>query len=174
MSHANARTRDSINSTLTTSPDWAPAYLAALEESLGQKIKAAKAAGITPRTVQRRRGTDEAFAREERERMEVVKDLVESEITRRAIEGVSRKRYDRNGRLISEEIEYSDLLLLRLAERTETGSWRQKHQIEHSEGLVFKTRAERKRALEQARLAMRPVAEKSTAVDKSAWRPSSR
>jgi hypothetical protein len=172
-SHLNARAPETIVS--PTVADWVPAYLAALEESLGQKIKAAKAAGVTPRTVQRRRATDEAFAREERDRMEVVKDLVESEITRRAIEGVTRKRYDRNGKLISEEIDYSDALLLRLAERTETGSWRQKQQIEHSEGLVFKTRAERKRALEQAKLAIgsvRPKTGKSNALDKSAWRAS--
>jgi hypothetical protein len=167
MSRPNARAPGGVG-------DWAPAYLGALEVSLGQKIKAAVAAKVTPRTVQRRRKTDAAFAAEECDRMEVVKDAVESEITRRAIEGVSRKRYDRNGRLISEEIEYSDTLLLRLAERTETGSWRQKQQIEHPEGLVFKTRADRKRALEEARVAIssaRP--EKSNALDKNAWRASS-
>jgi hypothetical protein len=138
-------------------------------------MKAAKAANVSARSVQRRRALDPVFAAEERERMEIVKDAVESEITRRAIEGVTRKRYDRNGNLISEEIEYSDMLLLRLAERTETGSWRQKQQIEHSEGLVFKTRTERKRALEEARLAMtsvRPETEKSNALEKNAWKVS--
>lgn len=143
-SHSNARAP-------VGPPDWARAYLSALEVSLGQKIKAAKAANVTPRTVQRRRKVDAAFAAEEQDRMEVVKDAVESEITRRAIEGVTRKRYDRNGKLISEEIEYSDALLLRLAERTETGSWRQKQQIEHGSSMVFATRAERKAALEKAR-----------------------
>lgn len=135
-------------------PDWAPAYLSALEVSLGQKIKAAKAASVTPRTVQRRRKVDVAFAAEEQDRMEVVKDAVESEITRRAIEGVTRKRYDRNGKLISEEIDYSDALLLRLAERTETGSWRQKQQVESAQTATFATRAERKAALEKARAAI--------------------
>lgn len=142
-SHSNARAA-------VGPPDWAPAYLSALEVSLGQKIKAAKAANVTPRTVQRRRKIDATFDAEEQDRMEVVRDAVESEITRRAIEGVTRKRYDRNGKLISEEIEYSDALLLRLAERTETGSWRQKHQIEHGSSMVFATRA-RKAALEKAR-----------------------
>jgi uncharacterized protein YaiE (UPF0345 family) len=55
------------------------------------------AAGISLRMVQLRRQADLQFAANERERMEVVKDAVESEITRRAIEGVTRKRYDRNG-----------------------------------------------------------------------------
>lgn len=135
-------------------PDWAPAYLSALEVSLGQKIKAAKAASVTPRTVQRRRKVDAAFAADEQDRMEVVKDAVESEITRRAIEGVTRKRYDRNGKLVSEEIDYSDALLLRLAERTETGSWRQKQQVESAQTVTFATRAERKAALEKARAAI--------------------
>lgn len=143
-SHANARAP-------VGPPDWAPAYLSALEVCLGQKIKAAEAANVTPRTVQRRRNIDAGFAAEEQDRMEVVKDAVESEITRRAIEGVTRKRYDRNGKLISQDIEYSDVLLLRLAERTETGSWRQKQQIESSLRFAYATRAERKAALEKAR-----------------------
>lgn len=143
-SHSNARAPVGVS-------DWAPAYLSALEVSLGQKIKAALAAGVTPRTVQRRRKIDAEFAAEERDRMELVKDAVESEITRRAIEGVTRKRYDRNGKLISEETEYSDMLLMRLAERTETGSWRQKQQIEQPPSITFKTRAERKAALDQMR-----------------------
>jgi hypothetical protein len=33
----------------------------------------------------------------------------------------------------------------------ETGSWRQKQQIEHSGGMTFKTKAERQAALEKAR-----------------------
>lgn len=153
-SRNNARARDPVGFASSTPADWAPAYLAALETSLGQKVKAARAASVTPRTVQRRRKNDAVFAAEECERMEIVKDAVESEITRRAIEGIRRRRYDRNGKLLSEEIEYSDVLLLRLAERTETGSWRQKSQLEHYVGTAFKTRAERKEALAQARAAL--------------------
>jgi hypothetical protein len=155
----NARARESGAS---STPVWAPAYFAALEVCCGQKTKAAKAAGVTPRSVQRRRVNDNAFAAAESEHMQIVKDIVESEITRRAVDGVVRKKYDRNGNLVSEEVEYSDTLILRLAERLETGSWRQKQQIEHSTPGMFKTETERKAALQEARrLAGRltPVAE---------------
>jgi len=141
--------------TYTPRIDWAPAYLNALEASRGQKKKAAEAAHVTLRSVQRRRLTDSSFLANERERMSIVKDVVESEITRRAIEGVTRKQYDRNGRLISEEIEYSDNLLLRLAERLETGTWCRQRKIEHAGKISFPTRADRKKALAEARIAMR-------------------
>lgn len=158
MNHAKRRTTSppyarARRSSASSAPDWAPAYFAALEVCRGQKTKAAKAADITPRSVQRRRLNDHAFATAENERMQFVKDVVEDEITRRAIDGVVRKRYDRNGKLISEEIEYSDTLILRLAERLETGTWRQKQQIEHGGEIGYATRAERKKALAEARLA---------------------
>jgi hypothetical protein len=51
------------------------------------------------------------------------------------------------------EREYSDQLMLRLLERLETGTWRQKQQVEHSGSVTFKTRAERLSALEAARRA---------------------
>lgn len=134
---------------------WIETYLGELEQH-GQKCKAAKAAGVTIRAVQKRRNSDPAFTREETDAMAVAKDLVESEIFRRAIDGVQTVVIYKDGKIITTKTEYSDQLLLRAAERLETGSWRQKQQIEHSAAtaLQFPTRAARKEALERARAEM--------------------
>jgi hypothetical protein len=134
---------------------WIETYLGELEQH-GQKCKAAKVAGVTIRAVQKRRNSDPAFASNESDAMAVAKDLVESEIFRRAIDGVQTVIISKEGKIITTKTEYSDQLLLRAAERLETGSWRQKQQIEHSAAspLQFATRAERKAAIERARAEM--------------------
>lgn len=131
---------------------WIETYLGELEQH-GQKCKAAKVAGVTIRAVQKRRNADPEFAKEESDAMAVAKDLVESEIFRRTIDGVQTVIISKDGKIVTTKTEYSDQLLLRAAERLETGSWRQKQQIEHSAAtsMQFPTRAARKEALERAR-----------------------
>lgn len=131
-------------------PAWAPRYLAELEIT-GQKLDSAKLAEVNLRTVQRHRAADREFAELEAAAMEVGADLVESVITRRAIDGVVTQRTTMPDGRVIEKWDYSDTLLLRLAEKIETGSWRQKQQIEHSAPGIFATRAERKAALEKLR-----------------------
>lgn len=137
--------------------DWGPAYLAALEVS-ARKGASAKLAGVTLRTVQRRRESDPAFAAQETTSMRVAADLIEDEVTRRAVEGVEEPVFGSGGRgvgtvQVGTIRRYSDTLLLRLAERTESGSWRAKQQItpaEPCDELLSMTRAERKARLEAA------------------------
>jgi hypothetical protein len=135
--------------------DWAPAYFAALEAS-ARKAASAKIAGITLRSVQRRRETDAAFAAEELSAMTVAGDMIEDEITRRAIEGIEEPVFGSGGKgvgtiQVGTIRRFSDTLLLRIAERTETGSWRQKQQMEHSTPGMYATRAERKADLAKMR-----------------------
>jgi hypothetical protein len=85
--------------------------------------------------------------------MEVAKDIIEDEITRRAVEGIEEPVYGSGGKgvgtvQVGTIRRYSDTLLLRLAERTETGFWRQRQQVETGAPGAFKTRAELQEAIE--------------------------
>lgn len=117
----------------------------------GQITKAALAAKISHRTVARRRLSDPEFAREEEVAMREANRLFESEAIRRATEGCRQEFYNAKGVLSSIKIEYSDTLLLRLLERMETGSWRQRQQVEMGTPGAFATRSERKDGLEKIR-----------------------
>lgn len=140
--------------------DWAPRYLKALEITGGNWTKAAKHAKVGITTVYDRRQRDPEFERDEVSVVTRSVKVLEAECIRRALDGVRKIRFQpRTGKVLYEQ-EYSDTLLLRALEHSETGSWRQKQQIEHSGGMTFKTRAERKEALEKARAAekQQPVA----------------
>jgi hypothetical protein len=147
-----ARAREADESGKTAA--WRKIYLEALSNNCGQKTAAAKSAGVTVRTVQRLRASDPRFEQRESEALLMAMDVAEDEARRRAVDGVERiRRHTAKNGAVYEHIErkYSDRILLRLLERLETGSWRQKQQVEHSSGLTLKTRSERKAALEQAR-----------------------
>lgn len=150
QSQANAPAREPRAKTPAV-VDWSAAYVAELAHNGGQIVKACEVAGITLSVMCRRRKSDPVFAAEEREAQEVARDAAESEARRRAIEGVEKRWFDKEGKLIRIEREYSDTILLRLLEKLETGSWRQKQQIEHGTPGAFATRAERLAALEAAR-----------------------
>jgi hypothetical protein len=132
--------------------DWTETYLEELAKTC-EREESATVAGVSLRTVFRRKAADPKFAELENEVMQQVQAAkIESEITRRAIRGVVSTTVSRDGKTITEKVEYSDTLLLRLAERLETGSWRQKHQVEQTTGpKVWPTRAERKAALAKMR-----------------------
>lgn len=131
-------------------PEWVPRYLVELEET-AQKADSATLAGVSLRTVQRHRASSQEFAKLEAAAMEVSADLIESVITRRAINGVVTQRTIMPDGRIVEKWDYSDMLALRLAEKIETGRWVQRQQIEHGVPGSFGTRAERKTALEKIR-----------------------
>ncbi len=119
----------------------------------GQMTRAAATAGRSLRYFQRLRKADPVFAKPEEGAPAVVADLLRSEITRRAIEGTEVVTKGRDGSVIIRR-EYSDTLILRLAEYLETRSWRQKQQVEHSGGIAsLPTLAARKQRLAEARAA---------------------
>lgn len=138
---------------------WEAAYLAALSINGGQKVGAAKAARVDFSTVFRHRESCARFETIERDALKSAFDVAESEAVRRAVHGVVSVYTTKDGKK-HKETRYSDTILLRLLEKRQTGSWCQKQQIEHSGGMTFKTRAERKEALEKARAAekQQPVA----------------
>lgn len=145
--------------------DWAPAYIASLSRS-ARKGAAAIAAGTALSTIRDRRKADPVFAAAELAAMEVAVDLIEDEITRRAIEGVEEPVYGSGGAgvgtvRVGSILRFSDTLILRLAERAETGTWRQRQQIEHGAPGAFRTHADlqaaiakRQEALAEVRAAM--------------------
>ena len=57
---------------------------------------------------------------------------------------------------------YSDTLLLRLAERTESGTWRAKQQVENSGGVMFASESPRSRP---------PSGKRPRQLAVSCWRP---
>jgi hypothetical protein len=133
---------------------WIEPYLEALARS-GLKMVAYTAAGVNASTVMRHRDQHPDFEkREEAAFRRALKDVVEPAIMKRAVQGVRRVRYGRDGKILQVEREVSDQLVLRLAERLERGTWVQKRQHEHSGQIVFKSRAERLAALEEAEKAL--------------------
>jgi hypothetical protein len=130
--------------------DWVAPYLEELSINGGLKGKAATHAGTNRQRVMEHRERDPEFRALENHAMERSRETAEDEARRRAIEGMENIYTTKDGatRVVRT---YSDTILLRLLERQETGSWRQKQQIEHSGGMTFKTKAERQAALEKAR-----------------------
>lgn len=79
--------------------------------------KSADAAGITPTTVERWRKQYPEFNSLCQEAYALFKSNLEAEIHRRAVEGVEKTIYDRNGEAVGTETKYSDTLLIFLAKR---------------------------------------------------------
>lgn len=138
---------------------WMPAYLAALAIH-GIKVQAAASASISPRSVCRQRLISPEFAAAEEETMKVVTELCVSEAVRRATQGVRRPVFGSLGSgagtgQVGEVTEHDNTLLLRVLEWRETGSFRQRQQIETGSPGAFATMADRKAELERARQEMR-------------------
>lgn len=160
--------------------DWVGKYLLALESNGGSFKKAAEAAKVAYSTVWERRKIDPVFARSEDDAVKRAQRLLESEAVRRAMEGIRRIRFQPKTGKVYYDIEFSDILLLRLLEKNETGSWRRNHVVEQRSSITFATRAERKAALEKVRAAMQKQtpggalnrqseSQKSKAPHRNAW-----
>lgn len=138
---------------------WAPAYLSALAIS-GKQIESAKSAGVTFKAVWKLRRRAPAFIEAEKHSIDQAKARLEDEVIRRAVDGLKRYKFTKSGAPIMDprtgeqfyEMEYSETLLLRALERLDP-TWRSKQQIEHSVGAVPTTAADRRAALEAARVA---------------------
>lgn len=139
-------------------PGWELIYLAWLAEGVG-KGRAAKEADVNAKTVWQRRKEDAEFAAAEsaaeKEAHVAAVASVESEIHRRAIEGIQTHRYHHlTGTLIETKTTYSDTLLLAMARKLETGSWKDSAKVEVEEGVLgflSMTRADRKKKLAEAK-----------------------
>lgn len=141
-------------------PVWTAGYLTALAKH-GQKVKAAKDCDVDPSTVIYMRRRCPEFIIAEKAAMEDAKEVFESEAIRRAVDGVERVHYGRDGRVTSREIIFSDAILLRLLEKTETGSWRQRQQLEVGGPHSFGTLGELDKSMSQdfAELSAKPTGE---------------
>lgn len=129
--------------------DWQSRYLDELA-STGSKGDSAVIAGVNIRTVQRERKRNAAFASAEGDVLREALDVVETEIRRRAINGVTQEKVTRDGKVIVETT-YSDTLILRLAERLETGTWKQTQKVTIETGKTFDTATDRGEALKKVK-----------------------
>lgn len=87
-------------------------------------------------TISKWRREDEQFSAAYDEALDFAADALEAEARRRAIEGVRRTRYDKDGKLIAEEQVYSDTLLIHLlkANKPEKFAERTKSEITSPDG----------------------------------------
>lgn len=111
--------------------DWAPAFLEAFEAT-GLVIEAAQRAGVARSTVYKHRAEDEEFATAWQELEDDVVERMEAEAKRRAVEGVPRKSYDKDGNLIREEQVYSDTLLIFLLKARRPDVYRENVKVQHT------------------------------------------
>lgn len=105
---------------------------------------AMREAGIkTYGTLRRWREDDSAFAEGYLDAEATAADALESAARRRAIEGVKRTRYDKDGNKISEEVVYSDTLCLALlkANKPEKFIERTKSEITSPDGSMTPSNA---------------------------------
>lgn len=152
-------------------PDQRRKYFEALLANGGRQIAAAKAAGVCYTNVWEVRKNDPSFQADEKEAMDVAFQVAEDEARRRAIEGCPRTWFDKDGGVTRQEIEYSDTILLRLLERMETGSWRQRQQVELGGPGAFATKAQLDAAMqarEQQLAAARASMEAESALEAGA------
>lgn len=107
---------------------------------------ACEAAGVSRSTVDRYRREDSSFAEAWAQAEEDAADHLEDAAYKRAVDGVSRRRYDKDGNLVAEEQVYSDTLLLALLRARRPAKFRDNQKIELDAKLDAKVTDESKRA----------------------------
>lgn len=119
-------------------------FLAEFRET-GNLRLACEAAKISRSTVERYRREDPQFAEAYAEAEEDAADNLEEAARVRAVDGVLRRRYDKDGNCIAEETVYSDALLALLLKARRPAKFRENSKIE-LEAKVDATVDERKKA----------------------------
>lgn len=90
------------------------------------------AAGVHRGTIKRRREADAKFNEAFLAALDDASDSLESEARRRAVEGVTRCRYNKDGDLVSEEIVYSDSLMLALLKANKPDKFAERSKLDLS------------------------------------------
>lgn len=115
----------------TRKPDWTKRFLEEFEKT-ALVIEACRRADVARSTVYERRKTDKEFAAAWQEIEDNVVERMEAEAHRRAVDGVERRSYDKDGNLIREEQVYSDTLLMFLLKARRPHVYRENVRHEHS------------------------------------------
>lgn len=102
---------------------------------------ACREAHVGRTAVKRWQDTDEQFSAAYDEALEDASDALESEARRRAIEGVERRRFDKDGNVVLEETVYSDSLmaLLLKANKPDKFADRSKTELSNPDGSLRTT-----------------------------------
>lgn len=98
----------------------------------GNKSKAAKATGLKTTTINTWLSNDEQFADAYALALEEAADVLEDAAFKRAVDGVERKRFDKEGNLILTETIYSDSLLSKLLDGAKPEKFKQRTATELS------------------------------------------
>lgn len=124
------------------------AFLLALSQ-LGNRQRAAKASDISAITVHIWRRDDDCFRKAYEKAMVMAAELMESELVRRACEGVLKPVFQ-GGRLVGSVREYSDTLLIFGLKGAMPDKYADRQKVEHSGQLdiVERLKAARQRASE--------------------------
>jgi len=103
----------------------ARAFLVELAQS-GNVTGACAVAGVSRKQVYRIKARDKAFGELWDEAIQMAVDTLEAECRRRAVEGVERIKYDRQGKLLQTERVYSDKLMELLLRAKRPAEYRDK------------------------------------------------
>ncbi len=110
---------------------WMPTFLEFLVEG-GHVRGACAAASIGRSTAYRHRSSNDAFAEAWDDAVEASTERLEEEAYRRAHDGLTRTRYDKDGNIVSEEIVYSDTLMIFLLKARKPEKYRERLDLRHS------------------------------------------
>lgn len=114
-------------------------------DGLAEGLSVIDAAGTTGRARQsfyRLREGDPEFASAWKTAYAEGTDLLEKEAERRALEGVSRRSYDKDGNLIREEQVYSDTLMIFMLKARRPNKFRDRVAIDGGDGPPVKVEVE--------------------------------
>lgn len=109
---------------------WTRGFLAALSIT-GVVSYACEAARVSRCHVYATRNKDPEFSSNWRDALEIAIDSLEAEARRRALEGDIRRQYDRDGRLIQEEVVHSDALMCLLLKANRPEKYKNRVASEH-------------------------------------------
>lgn len=120
---------------------WKPRFLGLLRDTANVTLSA-QGAGVARAWVYAERQRDESFAAEWNSALDEATDALEYEARRRAIKGLTRKKFTRSGDPIIDpetgeqyfEYEYSDTLLICLLNAHRPEKYRHRHEVTGKDG----------------------------------------
>lgn len=115
----------------TFSQPWMQRFIEFLGEG-GHVSGACRAARVGRSTAYRHRQADEAFAVAWADAEQESTERLEEEAYRRAHDGLTRNKYDKDGNLLCEELVYSDTLMIFLLKARDPEKYRDRLDLRHS------------------------------------------